>query len=141
MNIYKVRVDDRWIYNDITKIVNSNSTNTYYVEENKVKYEVKEENICRPTDLKAGNQTIFTKDIILVPSDEGDLMFIVDHYKGYMNIDDIDIYIDGLCLLDFNFKPFFMAKKLIESPELITIIGNTITNNIKDYMEVENNVN
>ena len=52
----------------------------------------------------------------------------------YADKDNVDFYMNGLVLLDFNFKPFLVSDAIIKNPKCVKVIGNTITNNIKEII-------
>ena len=136
-NEYKVFINNEWKFGNILIDVKNNKKVYYiYTQKQKIKIDDKN-NICKSTGLNCKNGIIYTKDIISFKTDKGDIIGIIDDYKGNVKItNDYELYIDGLVFKDFNFKPYLLSKSIIDYLNDIEIVGNLISNNIN---EVENN--
>ena len=132
MNVCKILLNDKFIYSKIDVINEANKTK-YYATVNDKKIEVEKDNICRPTKLSAiGNTILYDNDIIHIRCDDKDIILRVKYYDGAMTVDNMNLYIDGLMFMDFNFKPYFIASEIINSSNSIKYVGNILLNNIKD---------
>lgn len=121
---FKCYVNDKEYVVDDININNGNYSITY---DNEI-ITIDKDNICKSTELKDYNgDIVYDNDIVSI----SDKMLIVKFWKGNINIDNIDIYMNGLVFLDFNFKPYFISSNILDNPQMIQIVGNTIINNIK----------
>lgn len=130
---YKAFINNKWIYGDIKIDYDDNFNKHYYLVNKKEQYEVNTNNICKITKFKdENNNFLYTNDIINVKTDETDLILILSIYNGLLEIDsNVEVYLYGLTLMDFNNKPFLPGYKLLSNNESIQYVGNIIENNIK----------
>lgn len=132
MNNYKVILNDEVIYSPID-IINHDNDVKYYIVKGDDKIEIDKSIICKPTELKcATNETLYENDIINIECDDGDIILMIKYYKGVIEINGANLYMDGLVLMDFDFKPYFISGDILKNPQLITCVGNILLNNIKD---------
>lgn len=136
---YKVFINNEWIYGDIKIDYDNEFNKHYYIINNEKEIEVNKEDICKITDFKdKNNNPLYVNDMIAVKTENEDIILIISNYNGAFNIDDTEIYIDGLTLSDFDNKHFLLGYKLLTRNDSITYVGNIIENNINLKEKGEN---
>ncbi len=135
---YKVFVNNQWKYGDIKISYDSDFNKHYYIINKEEQIEVDKDNICKRTKFidKNGNY-LYVNDIISIKTDKGPVILIISKYDDIMKLDNINIYMNGLTLSDFDGIHYLPGFKILEKNDDVSYEGNTIESNI-DMKEVKN---
>lgn len=143
-NKYKCFKDGKWYYGDLERAFNLSNelieTKSLFMksESSDVYQRLNLDDdiyLCRCAYIKDSNDKyIYENDIIDFIDSEGNAyQFIIKIGKTEINFNcESPIYLDGLYLQDFNGKSLLFSVNLVDNSKYITVVGNTIENNIKD---------
>ena len=120
---------NKFIYGKLEIKINQKTLEeTYYIVNNEIKEEVKEQSICSITHLRAGEEKtpIYDRDIITVMINDELVSFTIRRGLANINTVDVETVLEGVFLESYNGDKYMYAKELIDKPERIEIIGNEI---------------